>query len=332
MIKKRKILFIIILALLVVCALIILKLRSGIGSVVVAREIRPTVGSMQVVISSTGTVYPKNRLEIKPPVNGRVEEILVKEGESVTTGQVLAYMSSTERAAILDAASDQGEEKLKYWQKVYKAIPLKAQIKGEVIVATTQPGQTVTTADAVIVLSDQLIVRAQVDETDIGKINLGQEAVITLDAYSNTKIKAKVDHIYYESQTVNNVIVYKVDLVPENVPDFFRSGMSATVNFIVKSKENVLILPVEAVQQDKGEDYVLLKQEGSIKPVKRAVTLGITEGENCEILSGVTAEDTVVVMTSQDVATATDSSDTGSNPFMPKFPKQKKNQGGLLPG
>lgn len=90
--KKRKILFIIILVLLVVCGLIFMKMRVGRGSAEVAREIKPTVGSMQVVISSTGTVYPKNRLEIKPPVNGRVEEILVKEGESVTTGKILAYM------------------------------------------------------------------------------------------------------------------------------------------------------------------------------------------------------------------------------------------------
>jgi macrolide-specific efflux system membrane fusion protein len=329
--KKRKISFIIILVLLAACVLIFIKMRGGQGSAEMVREIKPTMGSIQVVISSTGTVYPKNRLEIKPPVNGRVEEIFVKEGENVIIGQVLAYMSSTERAAILDAASDQGEEKLKYWQKIYKAIPLKAPIKGEVIVATTQPGQTVTTSDAVIVLSDQLIVRAQVDETDIGKIHLGQEAAITLDAYSDIKIKAKVGHIYYESQTVNNVIVYKVDLVPDDVPDFFRSGMSASVDFIVENKENTLILPVEAVQQDKDENYVLLKQEGGNKPVKRIVKLGITEGENCEILSGVTSTDIIVVMTNQSVLPAA-SSNTGSNPFMPKMPAQKKNQGGQPPG
>jgi macrolide-specific efflux system membrane fusion protein len=289
------------------------------------------VGSIQVIISSTGTVYPKNRLEIKPPVSGRVEEVLVKEGESVKVGQILAWMSSTERAALLDAASEQGEEKLKYWQKIYKAIPLKAPINGEVIVATTQPGQTVATSDAVIVLSDQLIVRAQVDETDIGKIKLNQNAILALDAYPDTKIKAKVGHIYYESQTVNNVIVYKVDLAPENVPDFFRSGMSASVDFIVENKENTLILPVEAVQQDKGEDYILLKQEGSIKPVKRVVKMGITEGDNCEILSGVTATDTIVVTTNQ-LVLPTAGSNTGSNPFMPKFPTRKKNQGGPPPG
>ena len=88
--------------------------------------------------------------------------------------------------------------------------------------ATIQPGQTVTTSDAVVVLSDRLIVRAQVDETDIGKIKLNQGAFITLDAYLDTKIGAVVDHIYYESETVNNVTIYKVDLIPENTPEFFR--------------------------------------------------------------------------------------------------------------
>lgn len=328
--KKRKTLFIMLLILLVAGAAIVMKMRKNQGSAGIASEIKPTVGSIQVVISSTGTVYPKNRLEIKPPVSGRVEDILVKEGESVKVGQVLAWMSSTERAALLDAASEQGEEKLKYWQEIYKAIPLKAPINGEVIVATTQPGQTVTTSDAVIVLSDQLIVRAQVDETDIGKIKLNRETILTLDAYPDTKIKAKVEHIYYESQTVNNVIIYKVDLVPENVPEFFRSGMSASVDFIVESKENALIIPVEAVQQDKGGNYILLKQEGSPNPIKRVVKLGITEGDNCEILSGVTAADTILVITNQFVLPAA-GSNTGSNPFMPKFPTQKKNQGGAPP-
>ncbi len=328
--KKKRILFIIILVLLAACLLIFMKMKRAQGPANAASEIKPTVGSIQVVISSTGTVYPKNRLEIKPPVSGRVEEVLVKEGESVKVGQVLAWMSSTERAALLDAASEQGEEKLKYWQKIYKPIPLKAPINGEVIVATTQPGQTVATSDAVIVLSDQLIVRAQVDETDIGKIKLNQNAILALDAYPNNKISAKVEHVYYESQTVNNVIIYKVDLVPESVPEFFRSGMSASIDFIVESKENALILPVEAVQQDKDENYVLLKQEGSIKPVKRVVKIGITEGDNCEILSGVIAVDTIVMANQYVLPAASDN--TGSNPFMPKMPTQKKNQGGPPPG
>ena len=94
-------------------------------------------------------------------------------------------------------------------------------IDGEVIVATIQPGQTVTTTDDVVVLSDHLIVRAQVDETDIGKIQLGQKAFISLDAYPDRRIQATVEHIYYESSTVNNVTIYNVDLLPNGCSAVF---------------------------------------------------------------------------------------------------------------
>jgi len=91
-------------------------------------------------------------------------------------------------------------------------------VDGEVIVSKDYSGQTITTADVVIVLSDHLIVQAQVDETDIGKIKLGQEVKLTLDAYPQIKITGKVNHIYYESLIVNNVTIYQVDILPDSVP------------------------------------------------------------------------------------------------------------------
>ena len=318
--KKIKISFIVLICL-AVCVGIIIKIRAGKVSSDSYSEIKPVVGSIQLIISTTGTVYPKNRLELKPPVSGRIESVLVKEGESVKIGQNLAWMSSTERAALLDAASSKGEEQLKYWQSAYKPIALLAPINGEVIVATTQPGQTVTTSDAVIVLSDKLIVRAQVDETDIGKIKLNQNASIILDAYPDTKIKATVDHIYYESETVNNVTIYKADLIPEKTPETFRSGMNATVDFVVEAKDNVLLVPVDTVHKENGESYVLLKQNGSNELVKSPVKLGITDDKNYEIISGITAGDTIISTTKEYVVPVSGS--TGSNPFMPKFGRTK---------
>ncbi|MDD2927964.1 MAG: HlyD family efflux transporter periplasmic adaptor subunit [Candidatus Omnitrophica bacterium] len=316
---KLKIIFGI-LVLLTICAFVMFKIKSKGSDSEIIKEIKPTLGSIQTFISTTGTVLPKNRLEVKPPVNGRIESISVQEGEKVKDGQVLAWMSSTERAALLDAAQGQGEVVLKYWEQVYKPISLLSPIDGEVIVATTQPGQTVTTSDAIVVLSDHLIIRAQVDETDIGKIKLGQQAFITLDAYLDIKIKATVDHIYYESETVNNVTIYKVDLIPEKAPEFFRSGMNATVDFRTESKDSALLLPVDAVRKEKAESYVLLKEDGSKTPVKRVVKIGITDDKNYEIISGVTAANTVLVMSRKYVLP---SRDMGSNPFMP-FGQKKK--------
>ncbi len=321
--KNKKILVIIALVLAVCFALFILRTKNNHGPAEIMSEIRPALGSINVVISTTGTVYPRNRLEIKPPVGGRIESVLVKEGEKVKAGQILSWMSSTERAALLDAARGQGEEKLKYWQEAYKPIALLAPIEGEVIVATTQPGQTVTTSDAVVVLSDQLIVRAQVDETDIGKISLKQKAVISLDAYPDIRINAFVDHIYYESETINNVTIYKVDLIPDEPCAYFRSGMNATIDFNTEGRKDVFLVPVKAVHSENNENYVWLKQRDSNTPVKRIVKLGITDDKNYEIISGLTSEDTIFV-TSKEYAISSGNSNKGTNPFMPKMPGMRK--------
>jgi macrolide-specific efflux system membrane fusion protein len=287
------------------------------------KELHPVIGNIQRIISTTGTVLPKNRLEIKPPVNGRIEEVLVKEGQDVAAGEILTWMSSTERAALIDAARGQGQETLKYWKEAYRAISLISPIKGEVIVAKIQPGQTVTTNDAVVVLSDELIVRAQVDETDIGKIKLGQNAIIILDAYPDTQIKANVDHIYYESKTVNNVTIYEVDLLPESIPDFFRSGMNTTINFVESSKDGVLLLTSEAILKEKDQAYVLLKQAGQAEYIKQPVQTGMSDDKNVEIVSGLSLNDTVVIKTKKYMLPQ---NSIGTNPFMPLRGQRNKGQ------
>ena len=126
-----------------------------------------------------------------------------------------------------------------------------------------------------------------------------------------------MDHIYYESETVNNVTIYKVDLIPENTPEFFRSGMNATIDFKAESRENALLLPVEAVRKEKDDSYVLLKQEGSNNPAKRVIKIGITDDKNYEVLSGVTSADTVLVTTKKYVFPGAEAS--GTNPFLPNM-------------
>ena len=281
----------------------------------IIKEISPIYGSIMTFISTTGTVEPQNRLEIKPPISGRIEEILVLEGEKVDTGQILAWMSSAERAALLDTARAQGAESLKYWEDAYKATPLIAPIDGEVIVKAVEPGQTVTSSDPVVVLSDRLIVKAQVDETDIGKVKLGQKAIIGLDAYPQVKVDSVVDHISYESTIVNNVTVYEVDILPKEVPDVFRSGMSANVDIIEKAKDNILLIPLEAVSEDKEGNFVLLRQARGKKTIRHKIELGISDEKNIEVTSGLAPQDKIIIKT-QGYLPSKDSQ-SKSSPFMP---------------
>lgn len=288
--------------------------RESAGTYQIVRELKPERGSITKAISATGTVEPQNRLEMKPPVAGRIDQILIKEGDVVKAGQPVVLMSSTERAALLDAAKSKGEKELSYWEDVYKPISLIAPIDGTVIVSRMQPGQSVAQTDPVVVLSDRLIVQAQVDETDIGRVKEGQRAEISLDAYPDIDAKAVVGHIYHESTIVNNVTIYQVDIIPDEVPPVFRSGMSANVKIIEEEKNDVLLVPQEAVKHTKKGDFVMVWRGKNEKPERRPVTLGLSDDADVEIVSGADEGDTLVIMAPK---AAKGGKPTGSNPFMP---------------
>lgn len=256
-------------------------------------------GNIIAQISSTGTVMPQNRLEIKPPIAGRVESVLVKEGQRVSKGQILAWLSSTERAALLDAARAKGAEELKHWEDVYKPAPVVAPLNGFIIQRGVEPGQTVTVSDAILVMADHLIVKAQVDETDLGLIKLGQKVNIVLDAYPDDEIEGKVEHIAYESELISNVNIYKVDIAPVTVPSIFRSGMSASANFILQDKKDVLLLPLRAVKKSNSKAYVFMKKNGNAELSPVQIQTGLDDSSNTEIASGLNEGDVVYIPTAK---------------------------------
>ncbi|HVN67946.1 MAG TPA: HlyD family efflux transporter periplasmic adaptor subunit [Candidatus Sulfotelmatobacter sp.] len=259
------------------------------------QTVKVTKGNILAQLPVTGAVVPRNRLGIKPPVAGRIEQVLVAEGQHVKKGEVLAWMSSSERAALLDAAREKGPDEVKYWEDVYKPAPIVAPLAGFIIVGTVQPGQFFSLSDDVLVMADRLIVQAQVDETDIGRVKLNQNATIKLDAYPDQAIPGIVEQIAYESQTINNVTVYMVNILPGSVPAFFRSGMSATINFEMDERQGVLTLPVTAVKKANGRSYVFTQQNGKIKAVQ--VQTGLENNDSLEVLSGVAEGDTVIIPT-----------------------------------
>ncbi len=276
-------------------------------------------GTIKTTILTTGTVEPQNRLEIKPPIAGRVEEVLVNEGDNVKRGDLLAWMSSSERAALLDAARARSDAEYKKWQKYYNPTPIYAPIDGMVILRDVEPGQTFTAQDAVFVLSDKLAIKAQVDETDLGEVKLNQKASVTLDAYSKVKIPSHVAHIAYEATTVNNVTTYIVDVIPDETPDFVRSGMTANVSFEVSEKTGVLTIPQSAVKYDAGKPYVLVP--GKDKPRKVNIVTGESDNAKIELISGLNEGDEFLTENSLNFDPK---GDKGASPFMPKFGRRKK--------
>ncbi|MGI6523842.1 MAG: efflux RND transporter periplasmic adaptor subunit [Bdellovibrionota bacterium] len=281
------------------------------------QKITVKLGKISTTVLTTGTVEPQNRLEIKPPIAGRVEEVLVNEGDQVKNGQLLAWMSSTERAALLDAARAISPAELSKWQQYYKPTPIYAPISGTVILRDVEPGQTFSN-EAVFVLSDRLVVKAQVDETDLRQILLQQKATIVLDAYPQEQIPATVSHIAYEATTVNNVTTYIVDVIPEATPAFMRSGMTANITFNVETKENIIVIPQSAVKYKNGKTYVQIPAAKD-KITEVQIEVGDSEGDLIEVKNGLQVGDTIYVTKSL----LFENTERQVSPFMPQFRRKK---------
>lgn len=263
------------------------------------KELTPTIQNMADVIAVNGTVEPEKRIEINPPVNGRLEKIFFDEGDNVKAGDILAILSSTDRAALLDAARAQGPEKVAYWERVYNPTPLIAPTRGQIIVRTVEPGQSINTSTPVMVLADTLIIKAQVDETDIGSVKNGQSVLIALDAYPETKVTGKIKHISYESKIINNVTIYEVDIQLDKLPDFFRSGMSANVEIIKAEKKDALTIPESALIYKDNNPMVLVKDSSRNKYHPAKISLGINQNGQIEITEGITSNDCIIIKKKQ---------------------------------
>lgn len=166
-----------------------------------------------------------------------------------------------------------------------------APISGVVSEVTTQQGETVVAglnAPTFITVVDlsRLQVECYVDETDIGKIKVGQEATFTVDSYPDKVFRAKVRTIYPGAIIKNNVVFYDVVLdILDPYENLLRPEMTAQVTIIAGKKENVLIVPSQAVKIDPQGNYYVMVKKGD-KWEKRIVKIGWESKGKTEIISG----------------------------------------------
>ena len=251
------------------------------------------IEAIEQTIDATGSVTPLNRVEIKPPVSGRIEQLLVSEGTRVKAGQTIAWMSSTDRAAVLDAARARGALQLEKWMKAYNPTPIVAPLDGQIILRNVVVGQTVDATTVLYAMADTLIVEAQVDESDISRLKTGMITRIVLDAYRTQTIAAKVTDILYEGKNTSNVITYGVKVKPDHAPSFFRSQMTAKVSFIAGRKPRAVVIPTAAVDETTAGKRVLVAPTKGVASW-RTVETGIDTGSRIEITKGLAEGEKVV--------------------------------------
>jgi HlyD family secretion protein len=144
-------------------------------------------------------------------------------------------------------------------------------------------------------------IQVDVDETDIGKIRIGQNVDITVDAYPDELFSGLVTKVAPQATTTQSVTTIPVTVQLDWVDKRLKTGMNATCDFITERKKDVLLVPSEAVKEtDDGATVTVLQGE---EQVTRKVQIGIAGTDNTEIIEGVREGEQVVTAVSDPMAT-----------------------------
>lgn len=301
--------------------------------------VHPSRSDVFSFFETTARVVAERRVDVVAEGVGQCTDLRVEEGDRVKAGQVLAELeketllaqmaqtrvsidqnrSAYERARkglaggigapveLENArfALEQAEASLKLQEIQLKNLTITAPIDGVVTQRNIQPGMMVTSGIPAFTIVDptSFVLPIFVPERQLGRLQPGQEAQVRLDAGGDAPLIAKVDRINPSVDPMSGTV--KVNLVFEgDTAGVLREAAFARVKLIMDRRDNVLVVPKDAVVQENTRDYLMVVQEqvpeGGGAPVLVAerveVETGLEDSENIEIVRGVGADSLVVTL------------------------------------
>jgi len=203
------------------------------------------------------------------------------------------------QVAAAEASLKQLEEQLSY-------TTITSPIDGVVLSRDVQMGDAVSsilvlgsTATLVMTLGDihEVYVKGKVDESDIGKVYLGQAARIKVQSFRDKTFQGKVTKIAPLGVEKDNVTTFEVQISIENPGGELKANMTANAEIVLEEHKNVLTVPEQAVLYDKDRNATVWVPDAHGKDGHRIVPIkvGLSNGSRIEITSGLKSGDVVVL-------------------------------------
>lgn len=203
-------------------------------------------------------------------------------------------------AALSAAGADRARALLEAAQIERGYAEVSAPIAGSITSIATREGETVAASFAVptfLTIMDlgRLQVEAYVDEVDIGRVVVGQQARFGVDAFPQEEFAAVVQAIIPQARVRDNVVNYTVILaITGGERERLRPDMTASVTITTGSRSEALVLPSRAIARDEdGRPYVLVQEAG--KQVRRAISIGEVRGDRVRVRAGLAEGNEVLV-------------------------------------
>src|SRR5438445_237062 len=264
------------------------------------RTAQVTRGNIVLSVSATGTVEPASMVEVRSRATGTVTRVLVDEGQRVRLGQVLVELNDPDSRHAVES---------------YRA----AARSAEAAVAVAQAKLDDLRAGGTLVITlaqvDPLYAAVNVDEADIAGVRAGMPVRLTADALPNAVIRGKVDRVAAVAQVVQNVTQFAVTVVLQEPPPGVRLGMTVDADFVTARRDNVLLVPRQAVKEGKSPTVTVIVG-GELET--RSVQTGLSDGHMVEIISGLREGEVVLLGSAKQPA----KSSPGRSPFQPQYKKK----------
>ncbi len=296
------------------------------------------VSDVQVRVTEVGSVEPQVKVDVKSALSGKVVELLVREGDRVKKGQILARVEPDvnqardlaqvknsvleSEIALAEARStfdrnkgllEQGllspqaglESETRYRQakagydaalEKYKIVEesgvpiaiaeagslqrlnVSSPMDGVVIRRGVELGDTVMSGvssfnagTVLMTVADigTMIIKAGINEVDIGKVHLEQPVKIGLDAYPKVKFAGAIKRISPAARLEEKVKVFDVEIAVDRQGAELRTGMTANIDVVGERREKVLTVPVEALFRKDEKEIVYIKKPEAPKSAEQ---------------------------------------------------------------
>lgn len=284
-------------------------------------------GSIAREVEVSGVVEPIRTVSVNSQLSTTVRGIFAEEGDRVSNGTVLARLEEAELGAELEAAraaleaaraaferAEQLRERevitlpeyerdrtaLAAAEAAYRSLQtrvgyatVRSPISGVVTLKHVEAGDVVGAQTPLFDVADvsTLVVPLGVSELDVGQLGAGDTVSVSLDAFPDRPLRGRIRRIFPAADPTTRLVTVEVALEPGSQA---RPGFLARVRLRLDARDDVLLVPAGAVLTGSGgEESTFVVEDG--KAVRRAIETGLVSQGRVEIVSGLSAGETVIV-------------------------------------
>ncbi len=292
-----------------------------------------TPGIIKDRINLPGAIEPWTTLEMKAEVGGIVEQILIREGDELKKGDLIARIENDDYRIALDraeagyklAVAEFKRDKAVHGKGIISKAQLdiketnmeltkanldnaklmltrctiKSPMSGVVNHLDAKVGLLLSIGDpvALVLKIDRLKAVVGIPESDMPAVSHLDDVELTIKALEDRKIMVK--KYFLSSAPDTSARLYRMELVVENPNRDILPGMFVRADVVKQEEKNVIIIPFYSLISRNGEQFVFVEKNGGA--VKRNVSLGIMEKWMVQVVSGLEPGENLIVEGHRDV-------------------------------